>query len=270
MAKCRLCGDRSTLFHRVRLNSKGYCEECADELRWRREQRKKREAEEAAKLEELRKPYVPADVTRGFCLAHTYSAVNFYSPDDCKKAAAAVPPREQLTMKYEPDNPYDRDAIAIYHKDVKIGYMYKGKLRDMLNDYAKADNLDFLAVSRFWVDKPMYDLFFYQKLPTFKRRMRKRPDFKECTLTGNKNEDMQESIDCCEAGEMVTVWPDFDKDRFEATCHGLDIGYFPKSLNDYLEEHTELDARISSISEDDHGKYTVSVMMAPKNLTPEE
>ena len=41
----------------------------------------------------------------------------------------------EVELKQEPNNQYDNKAIAILANDEKIGYMYKGKLKDMANDF---------------------------------------------------------------------------------------------------------------------------------------
>ncbi|MHA1820234.1 MAG: HIRAN domain-containing protein [Promethearchaeota archaeon] len=40
-----------------------------------------------------------------------------------------LPPKTELTLKPEPDNPYDSHAVSVWHKDVKLGYLAKSKNR---------------------------------------------------------------------------------------------------------------------------------------------
>lgn len=51
-----------------------------------------------------------------------------------------------LTLKQEPENTYDPQAVAVYRGEDQLGYMYRGKLQDMVND---------------WIDKgrPVYGLY---------------------------------------------------------------------------------------------------------------
>ena len=51
-----------------------------------------------------------------------------------------------LTLKQEPENTYDPEAIAIYRGQDQLGYMYRNKLKDMVND---------------WIEKgkPVYGLY---------------------------------------------------------------------------------------------------------------
>lgn len=40
-----------------------------------------------------------------------------------------------LTLKQEPENPYDSKAVAIYRGEDQLGYLYRGRLQDMANDW---------------------------------------------------------------------------------------------------------------------------------------
>lgn len=299
MAKCRRCG-KGGLFGKV--DSRGFCAACAAEVaemerraaqqrqedeqrrreaaqrdaeaeRARREAQaaqnaeieKEREArEKAARLAELTKPFDAPEFMRGCCLAYSYREVGFYAPDELYSAAKSVPPYKQLRLAFEPDNPFDAEAVAIYCEADKIGYMNKGKLRDMLKDFACDDEKEFLAVSRYWEDKPAFDLFFYRSARAALDLLSRRPNMKEYSLTANKNEDTQDNISLCQVGEPIDVIFDPESERYDAEVNGLFIGRFPASASKYLEKYGRFDMMVSEIDEDDEtGKYSVRVMLAP-------
>lgn len=42
---------------------------------------------------------------------------------------------ESVDIEQEPDNEYDDRAVAVMHLGDKIGYIYRGRLQDMINDF---------------------------------------------------------------------------------------------------------------------------------------
>ena len=266
MAKCKLCGKRGWLFHPLKLNSDGICKECSDA----RQKFAQRVIKTPLKGEEKEKIFRPPIVQNGNCLVYSYTNVGFYCPDECLAAAKAVPPHQQLTLKYEPDNAYDKKAIAIYYKDDKIGYMYKGKIRDMLKDFAKHDSKDFLPVSLEWTDTPVYNIYFYQRLGSIKFQMKKDPNYKEFPLTDCTDAITQGTIECYEAGYPVTIDPNKYNNRHAVTCCASEIGYCPATANSYLDKYTKFDARISAIGKNASGKLVPHIMVVPIESTPEE
>ena len=47
---------------------------------------------------------------------------------------------EKITFKQEPDNEYDNCAVALYLNETKIGYLYRGRTQDMVNDWIRKDD----------------------------------------------------------------------------------------------------------------------------------
>ena len=230
-----------------------------------RERRLYRErlAEEERQLAEWKKPNTPPAVTNGFALVYSYYDVGFYSPDDLRSIAIKVPPHKQLTLVREPENEHDSEAIAIYYEESKIGYMNKGQLRDMLNDYAASDQKEFLIISRYWLEKPTFDLFFYQSVELLLDNLKANPAHKVFTLVGNKNVEMQDALSCTSAGEKVTIEYDMDKDKYLVTCI-TDIGYLSKSASAYMEEIGNYSARVLECFTNDNGDYSAKIIVAPK------
>lgn len=295
MARCLHCGKRGIF---LRLDSNGNCTNCAENLRRKLEseeyQRRVKESMEeklalihekqhraeeearieearieAEKLSELRKPYTPSEYRNDSCCVYTYREVGIYVPDDMMEAAAAVPPRSRLSFKPEPSNEYDRFALAVYHDTTKIGYMYKGSLRTMVKDFSKNSGREVLAFSRFWEKEPIMDLFFYRSVRSLIMSMQKHPGFRSFTLVSNKGEEMQENLSYCDNGETVEIDYDCEKYRYLALAGGVEIGYFSASATKYFNEHSDVIARISSVYENDNGKYCAIIAVAPKSPTEE-
>ena len=46
---------------------------------------------------------------------------------------------DTVLLVQEPDNPHDPQAVAVMSDDECVGYLHKGRLQDMANDYLKKD-----------------------------------------------------------------------------------------------------------------------------------
>ena len=71
--------------------------------------------------------------------SYEYTDVKVFRPDDI---SSAIPPLgESITFDFAPENPYDSEAIkAVYDfgdGPETVGYMYRGRLRDMMRDWLK-------------------------------------------------------------------------------------------------------------------------------------
>lgn len=75
--------------------------------------------------------------TDDFYLAYQYDDVKFYPPTEItsKVNKKFLKPGTELFLKQEPNNKYDNQAVAIYSNGHKIGYMLRGVLQDMTNNY---------------------------------------------------------------------------------------------------------------------------------------
>lgn len=209
--------------------------------------------------------YTPASTYMGYVLAYSYADVEFYVPPEYYARASAVPPHESLSIAPDPTNAHDPDAWAIYHDSRVIGYMFKGKLRDMVRDYASDDKKAFMAVSQLWRDnKPTMGLYFYKSSASVIHSMALDESAREFLLTSNRGAEAQEIICYCEVGEPVAVEYDDETERYSAETSYGRIGLFPASAARFLDGHTSFDARISEIEEDeDAGKYSARVIVIP-------
>lgn len=68
---------------------------------------------------------------------YEYYHVNIFTPDDID----AVPLKldDYIEFMLEPSNPYDSKAVLLLHDDNKIGYLYRGKIKDLVYDFINQD-----------------------------------------------------------------------------------------------------------------------------------
>ena len=153
---------------------------------------------------------------------------------------------EELKLVQEPDNQYDNRAVAILNlKDEKVGYLYKGWLQDMVNDFIKKDDPFFVLAER----EPFKSIIigFYKRTP-------KNSMFK---LTGNFKQEMHENISLCSVGDQVDLDYNDEKDNYEVTSQGLEIGYVSSSKIN----NNSYEAYIHDIQENDNDKYIVTIVI---------
>lgn len=160
-----------------------------------------------------------------------------------------------LSLEVEPDNQYDAKAVKVMHEGSKLGYLYKGKIKDMAYDYLKSGRPIYSCLSSINPDTNKMKMFigFY-----YKKSYENSVSFK---LTANSNSEMQENLSFSSEGDELSFYYDDDKEKY---CFAStdDIGYAPASKNDLLDEIIEQDdyfATIEEINEDENGKYSVTV-----------
>lgn len=73
----------------------------------------------------------------GHYLSYQYDDVKFYPPQELisKVNKKILCPGAEITLDQEPRNKQDNRAVALYISRYKIGYMLRGTLQDMANDY---------------------------------------------------------------------------------------------------------------------------------------
>ena len=64
-----------------------------------------------------------------------YTKVAGITFDNIQEYIPNIHALDSLTAVFEPENPYDPNAIALYHKDKKIGYMPRNIAKTLSSDY---------------------------------------------------------------------------------------------------------------------------------------
>lgn len=155
----------------------------------------------------------------------------------------------------------DERAVAAYMHGNKVGYMYPTNLRDMVLDYGKKNQVVRAYLTHIGNDAGDIKIFlaFYKPRRTALDDRRKEcRKSKRIKLNGTSNDDVQFAIMECNVGDIVEIEYDFDKGKYMAICGGP-IGYFHKSMNEFLEENDDAEVFISDIADDDDGNTIVRV-----------
>jgi hypothetical protein len=78
---------------------------------------------------------------------------------------------DDIKFIQEPSNPHDNKAVAVISKGIKLGYIYRGTMQDMINDYINrgdpifscvktiddGNKLIYLFIGFYKKDDPVYD-----------------------------------------------------------------------------------------------------------------
>ncbi len=193
---------------------------------------------------------------------YTYDYVKIYRPDVSFKELFDY---DSLNVLQEPQNKYDEKAIVLKFCENTVGYLYKGKLQDMANDYISKGYEVHAQIQKIENDDIFIKLFFCQP-----RSLLLEPiDPFTVKLVSNGNEEMQNNISCCSVSDNISVEMDYGKEKYLVVVDNIDIGYIPKNKQSYLSElekkRYEFSGKITEINEnEDTGKYSVKVEIQPQ------
>lgn len=163
--KCTQCGKKG-LF--LPLNNLGHCEECIKKNKAERARKAaveadaeamRKAAEEAARKaeEEANTKHVPIAINRT-AMSYFYRDVSIFTKLNLPEVRVDLNGVE-LNFVQEPENEYDAKAVAIYTiVGEKVGYLYKGKLQDMANDYLRMGFPVWGAISSIDTDENKYQI----------------------------------------------------------------------------------------------------------------
>lgn len=120
--------------------------------------------EQRAKARLSRKHIPFPDELNGMVKKYSYDSVRIYAPDDVDLTAFEL--GDTLYVAKEPTNPHDDRAVILSHCPTgeKLGYLYRGKLQEMANDFlsrlgdfviGRVYDIDDLSRS-VWIDLAFY------------------------------------------------------------------------------------------------------------------
>jgi len=173
--------------------------------------------------------------------------------------ASHVSAGDIIEFRPEPDNGRDGAAVALFVDEKKIGYMHKDNRQSMYNDFIRQGDLVYGVISIVELESIKLLIGYYEK-NMYSSYLESGRSFKTYKLTANKNADMQENISYCSVGERIAATYDYEKDKYIAVSV-VEIGYFPKSAEDYLGPKN-IRAYIHEIGDNEDANDTLYVKVA--------
>ena len=191
----------------------------------------------------------------GYAPTYKYEDVRIAMYDQYKNNSSQLRHGQLLSFEKEPSNQYDSNAVMILADNKQIGYVYKGTLQDMINQYLsrhdivegylQMDNVD---------DNPTFTLAFYKEDGL--KSMKSKGKAKSGTLTRSGSVEAQENILFLSPGDELTVSENYETGKYEVESSLGFIGDLPVSLHDYAET---ADFVVECINDKDNGKQSVTV-----------
>lgn len=184
--------------------------------------------------------------TRWHFVDYYATAVSIAVPIDVPVDFSELILYTRVSFKLEPENPFDDRAVAVYCGGQKIGYLFKGKMRDWVYDQIEDENpvmgtlISFDAEAR----KISVDIAFYKSKAESRYLFTKLEPFPS---------DFPPRPYVWEDVEVVELW---ESDKFYATVEDLKtIGTFPSELNDLFEEDPRREVFIVYVDQDGDDIY---------------
>lgn len=166
-----------------------------------------------------------------------------------------------LTFKQEPENLHDEKAVAVYLNVVKIGYIYRGTVQDMFNDYMKRGWRVFGYLNKYSVcdNKATYKIGFYKPLDIFES---KRFSLSKIKKKIDEYTTREDNLLNCDEGDALTIEYEVADDCF-VVFNDLyeEVGELPKSAANFINEndHKKIVCILEACEEDDDGKTKAQV-----------
>lgn len=168
---------------------------------------------------------------------------------------------KKLTFEFEPDNPYDNMAVAIYLDDKKLGYVYSGQTQEMIHSYHKQGRLICGYLNKYSVEEhtATYKIGFYKPVGCFEN--------KQFTLTKTSKKideytSRADNLSTCDVGDFLLIEKEFLGENYIVTIGGYDeIGELPKSAVDFIEEccPDKIYGIFNGCEEDENGKIKAKI-----------
>lgn len=89
----------------------------------------------AQNVEFEKKPEKLPESIRGYVASYRYTEVGIFIPKDETFDVEGFEPGAILTLVQDPENPHDNRAVGLKLRKRLVGYLYRGKLQDMANDW---------------------------------------------------------------------------------------------------------------------------------------
>jgi hypothetical protein len=169
---------------------------------------------------------------------------------------------KKIEFKQEPDSEYDNKAVALYLEENKIGYLYRDRTQDMVNDWIKKNDYFWGYINKIDVAKSSatFKIGFYKDITSLEMK-----SFKLTKITKRAPEyesSRFENLECCSDGDVVLYESSYETDNYIVTNeYGSELGELGAKAVEWIEEN-EGDikiVRINNIEETDSGSLKADI-----------
>ena len=189
---------------------------------------------------------IPSSIN-GLDIMYDYQDVDICVLSHLKKEKAFYDDMRELHVVAEPENAYDKNAIAVYCEDIKIGYLYKGSLQEMTGDWLKRGDpiyCHYMGINPV-TGRLKMQMTFYGAGMSSQRFFADRIEAKTYKLTGTSSKSAQDALDMCSEGEEFFVDESESGNGYIITNSQLErIGSLPKAAVALVNELGRYNCRV--------------------------
>lgn len=169
---------------------------------------------------------------------------------------------KKIVFKQEPDNEYDNKAVALYLDENKIGYLYRGRTQDMVNDWIKKNDYFWGYINKIDVEQSTatFKIGFYKDITSLEMK-----SFKLTKITKRAAEyesSRFENLECCSDGDVVLYETSYETDNYIITNeYGGELGELGTKAVGWIEENEDdiKIVKINNIEETDSGSLKADI-----------
>lgn len=207
---------------------------------------------------------LPADVY-GTPQAYHYTNINVCIIRGQEPDYSLLRIHDEITFAKEPTNVYDSNAVAVFDKarNIKVGYLYKGSLQDMVNDFISGGHPIRSRITDITPEgKIQIEVAFYRRPAAPVKNFKSQVTF---ALSSSTKEAQENISDCADEGDDLEFEFDYDTEKFAFYCNTAFVGYAPSKYADILrlieDNSIEYSATVDTIDESDSGRFKVTVSL---------
>lgn len=169
---------------------------------------------------------------------------------------------KQITFEFEPENEYDSKAVALYVEGKKIGYVYRGKIQDMIHSYYKQGRKICGYLNKYSAAEKTatYKIGFYKPAESFES---KQFSLTKTTKKIDEYTTRAENLSFCKEGDVLTVENEsVIEDNYVVYVDGYaEIGELPKSAVNFINENNprKIYGILNTVEEDENGKLKAKI-----------
>lgn len=174
----------------------------------------------------------------------------------------------ELSFVAEPDNEYDKRAIKIIADDMFLGYVYKGRIQDMIHDFTKRQEPIYAKLASIDDDESKATMVIAFYIDPFRVAAKYENVSTKLIKTSKRIDEYTNRQDACSSltrGEVLELEFDVETDTYIALNDiGEEVGEINKKISDSIlekEDEFEVVCLVDEVDEDDNGKCNVKVLV---------
>lgn len=194
----------------------------------------------------------------GYIKQYEYTQVPIYIPDESNPSPFSI--NDSVVLKQDHTNAYDSNSIALYNQSNLTGYLLRGNIQTMANDYLNNDN--HIVIAKADTDKTLC-LAFFKHIDSLSNKY---TPYAFNLIGLSKKDSMGENridnLSCCDTWDSVDFYYDSEQEKYIVSAIA-EIGELSKSSSEKINELHLLDnayySFITDINYDEDNKCSCTI-----------